>query len=148
MKKFILGLLLILYGSIYAQTDIIALKSHHGNAHAIEREQDNFGLPSPTLDSIIYVGNNKIVYARTHFGGEVTFDTVTRPPLFMEHDFDLSEIRQSYGENVKFLGFEKRKHEKRLLRKKSNNKKGMIWPILIVSLATILFIPNKRKQLL
>lgn len=148
MKKVILGLLLILSGSTYAQTDVIALKSHHGNAQSLSQEQDNFGIPEPTLDSIIYIGNNKVVHAYTHFGGHVEFDTSARHHLFMEHDFDLSEIRQSYGENVKFIGFEKRKHEKRLLRKRTNNKKGMIWPILIVSLATILFIPNRRKQLL
>lgn len=119
-----LTLLIVLFPVIaFAQTNIISNRSHHGDIAEAHLEADNFGLPAPMIDSIIYLGGTCIVEATSQMGSSLYYDTVCDHRLFLEHDFDIKEIKKHYPGHVKFVGFEN--YPKQKDQKVKTNKRGL-----------------------
>lgn len=118
-------LLLILFFPVlcFGQTNIISNRSHHGELAEAHLETDNFGLPAPMIDSIIYIGGTCIVEATSQMGATIYYDTVCDHSLFLEHDFDLKEIKKHYSTRVKFIGFEN--YPKQKDQKVKTNRRGL-----------------------
>lgn len=134
MKTSLLTLLL-LSSIAFGQTNIIANQSHHGNLDEAHLETDNFGLPAPMIDSIIYLGGTCIVEATSQMGSSIYYDTVCDHSLFLEHDFNLNEIREHYPRHIKFIGFEnyqKLKDKKVKSRKNRRRLNGIPAVILLI----------------
>jgi hypothetical protein len=134
MKSSLLTLL-FLSSIAFGQTNIIANQSHHGNLDEAHLETDNFGLPAPMIDSIIYLGGTCIVEATSQMGSSIYYDTVCDHSLFLEYDFNLNEIREHYPRHIKFIGFEnyqKLKDKKVKSRKNRRRLNGIPAVILLI----------------
>lgn len=142
----ILALLTSLHTS--AQTNIISLKSHQGNMEDLHLETDNFGLPSPILDSIIYIGGTCIVEVTSQLSASLYYDTVCDHRLFLEHDFDLKEIKKHYPSRVKFIGFENypKMKDKNTKASKHKTKQNYLSGILVMLLLAGVFSPIVLKK--
>lgn len=128
----------------FGQTNVIALKSHAGNDAFLANESDNFGLPSNTIDSIYYVGNDCILQVSHYFNGYYNRDTICDPYVFTENDFDLKKIKQMYGSHVVFVGFENYEG-KTSNSKKSRRSKGAI-PLIILFILGVGYFFRKQKS--
>lgn len=133
--KYVFFALLFLSSLSFGQTNIIANQSHHGDLDQAHLESDNFGLPAPMIDSIMYIGGTCIVEATSQMGSSIYYDTVCEHSLFLEHDFDLEEIRKHYPRHVKFIGFEnyqKLKDKKVKSRKNRRSLNGIPAALLVL----------------
>ena len=141
MKQLFLIPIIICASLSFGQTNVIALKSHAGNPSQLNEETDNFGLPSNTIDSIIYLGDRCILQVSHHFSNYYNRDTICEPYLFVQHDFDLSKIRPMYSKNVVFKGFENYEGKS----KKSKRSKGAIPLVIGLVVATGYFFTSRTK---
>lgn len=146
MKLLLLALLLPVIS--YSQTNIIANRSHHGELTEAHLETDNFGLPAPMIDSIIYIGGTCVVEATSQMRASTYYDTVCDHPLFLEHDFDLREIKKHYSTRVKFIGFEN--YPKQKDQKVKTNKRGLRLnqtSIVLILITLFLFIGKQIERI-
>lgn len=127
--KLLFSLFLFSSFSAISQTDIIAARSH-SNTELSSSEVDNYGLPSRSIDSIIYIGNGCIVERAFMYVN----DTLCDHPLFVENNFDLKKLKKLYPSNVVFVGFTK--SEKRELDKQNS----MSWFAAIIGLSYLLYL--------
>lgn len=87
------------------------------------------------IDSIMYLGGTCIVEATSQMGSSLYYDTVCDHSLFLEHDFDLEEIRKHYPRHVKFIGFEnyqELKDKKVKPRKNRRSLNGIPTALLVI----------------
>ncbi len=97
--------------SIYAQTNIIAAKSHASNQLMGPNDADNFGDPVPMryIEKVEYLKDDCIVETyRLHFSEQDTeYDTICDHPFLQKGKIDVERIKAMYPEGTKFSGFEK-----------------------------------------
>jgi|GEM_PF-2601839 len=110
--KFILGGIVLSFSLSFGQTNVIALKSHAGNAGELLKEKDNFGdhpgMRLTNVDSVKFIPKEKIVIEYRTFGNKPYADTTS-----YRHEDDkaiqnhLRAIRLNgwYPERTKFIGF-------------------------------------------
>lgn len=132
----------------FSQTNIISNRSHHGDISQAHLETDNFGLPAPMIDSIMYIGGTCIVEATSQMGSSLYYDTVCDHRLFLEHDFDIKEIKKHYPNHVKFIGFEnyskQKDHKVKTSKKRTRFNQLSTFVILLL---TFLFIGKQIDKL-
>ncbi|MCH2224279.1 MAG: hypothetical protein MK066_05865 [Crocinitomicaceae bacterium] len=125
----------------FGQTGIISAKSKSILPTCSTVDDDNFGLPEPRLDSIIYIGDHCIIEVlRSYNRSKHYHDTICNPYIFEENNYDLKTIKQMFSNNVIFVGFEKLKTEKIIRKKSKQNSPGWISILLIGS---IIFLRQK-----
>ena len=123
-----IGILTLIF-SAAAQTDIIATRSHSSDLN-LSIEIGNFGLPSRSIDSIIYIGNGCIVEDANWYGR----DTICDHPLFLENEFDEKKLKELYPGYVVFKGFSKSE------KKKSDNQNSISWFIALLGLSYMIYL--------
>ncbi len=112
MKASIYLFLLTLSSSIYAQTGVIAAKSHHASPEDYISEEDHFGQvyipPKQAVDTVIYLGPGLIVEIGTQYDlfkdVHTRFaDTIHRSSILKN---SLPELKWEYPTSTVFIGFE------------------------------------------
>jgi hypothetical protein len=140
--------------SIYAQTNIIAAKSHASNQVIDPNDADNFGNPMPTrsIERVEYLKDDCIVETyRLHFSEQDTeYDTICQHPFLQTGKIDVERIKAMYPEGTKFSGFEKLNEDQgNTTIKSKKNKRSKKSNALLLALVggglfmLYLFIPNK-----
>lgn len=130
----------------FGQTGIISAKSKGLDATLSTVKNDNFGLPEPQLDSIIYIGNHCIIQVmRTFSHSDSYHDTVCDPYIFENNNYDMNIIKEMYSSNVVFVGFEKLKTEKTNRRRTNQNSFG--WIALLLFGGVIISRKKIKKKL-
>jgi len=140
MKKmeFILGGMLVCCSFSFGQTNVIALKSHAGNAGELLKEKDNFGehpgMRLTNVDSVKFIPKEKIVIEYRTFGSKPYGDTTS-----YKHETDkaiqnhLKAIRLNgwYPERTRFIDFPE-EVEQLMKEKKVKQNSIPFWLILSV----------------
>lgn len=157
--KTLLLIALLISGSTFAQTTIIAAKSH-GASHKVDKnEVDNFGIPTVrrTVVEVEYLGNDCLIEISevTQFTIEYEQDTICNHPFLLSGQIDVKRIKEMYGSEVKFSGFgslekKQKKENKRIEKVERKNKKSSILIIFFVGgtlLLTYLFVPKMNLGL-
>lgn len=147
MKKTTLIIALFMSIGTFAQTDVISVKSHSGNLAKIKLEKDNFGMPSPRVDSVIYLSEECLIQVMDYYSGDTYHDTVCRDNWRTPHISDLKELKKHYASNVIFVGF--KEADKLRRSNNSNRQNGINWffgLIIISFMAYVSFPLNRKKQ--
>ncbi len=134
IKQTLFALLFITAGSTTAQTDIIAARSH--SSSEFSTENDNYGLPSRSIDSIIYIGNGCIIEDANWHGR----DTFCDHPVFVENDYDLKKLKELYPSYVVFVGFSKSE------KKRLDKQNSMPWFIALIGLSYLIYLIFPKLQ--
>lgn len=95
--------------AIYAQTSIIAYRSHSGNMKyfKISENSDNLGLPPISIDTIIKFSDTTCVEISSYGNGWGRMvDTVLNHPYCNNPNIDFDSMRQYYPKSVVFVGFD------------------------------------------
>jgi hypothetical protein len=143
----------------YAQTNVIAAKSH-ANMDLVEmNDPDNFGeyiLPKK-VESVTFVYPDCIVekYTTGWYQEILEHDTICQHPFLQESSFHIDRIKAMYPEETIFKNFDKaEKENKKALKKqqKIQKKKEKNSSVLIIFLLgtggflVFLFTPNTAKS--
>lgn len=158
MKTLLLTAAVFCFQLCFAQTEVIAMRSHAGSPDKLHLEADNFGGPeiTPTtfrlVDSIIYYEGDCIiqVYSEQVINFS-TSDTICKPREFNQrkdticnmgffHSPQMSSdfLQRLYGESVKIIGFEQFDHPVEIEKEREENKEFLL-PILFLLLLGPLF---------
>lgn len=141
--------------SIYAQTNIIAAKSHASSDVIDPLDTDNFGDPAPMrfIQQVEYLSGACIIetYNVQWGNSETEIDTVCDHPFLQENATDVERIKAMYPEGTNFVGFEKLNTDQGngtlKVRKDKRSKKSNAWWILLAGgglFMGYLFIPKQR----
>ncbi|MFT5858054.1 MAG: hypothetical protein ACI865_000138 [Flavobacteriaceae bacterium] len=133
IKSIVLITLLLASLNASSQTDIIAARSHASSINQLT-ENDNFGIPSRSIDSIIYIGNGCIVEDADWYGR----DTICDHPLFVENEFDEEKLKELYPDHVVFKGFSKSE------KKKADSQNSVSWFIALLGLSYLFYLVFPR----
>ena len=145
MKHFIIAITALISSNLIAQTDVISNKSHSGTGQNINLERDNFGMPSITVDSIIYLSKNCIIEVSSYHGYDQLRDTVCDHPYFIEHGYNLDEIKKMYPSNTVFYGFKESKETIKVNHRRHTN--SINWLIgVVILMSTIYMVYPKFKS--
>lgn len=157
MKTFILFAALF-SGTAFAQTNVIAAKSH-ASTHTINlNDQDNFGLPIErrVVETVKYLNGTCIVeiYTSNWSEEEKEYDTICDHPFLTPGQTDIKRIKAMYPNKTEFVGFESlEKNQKKELKriKKENRKKKKSSSLIIFLIGgtlflTYLFIPKMNPS--
>ncbi|NVK65550.1 MAG: hypothetical protein HWE22_13240 [Flavobacteriales bacterium] len=155
--------LLILLGFIstfsFAQTNVIAAKSHASSEVIDPNDRDNFGnpdvsLPIRFLHSVQYLESDCIVEKSEVVGREgFVYDTICEHPFLTPGQIDVKRLKAMYPDNTEFIGFEAlNKDEGNLFRRMRENrrssKSSALWLLIIGGglFLTYLFIPRLKVK--
>ena len=142
-------------GISYAQTNVIAAKSHANFDLSEMADPDNFGEPLPyrTIVEVKYLKDDCIVEKYdVEWGAKlIEYDTLCQHPFLQSSSFDLTRLKSMYPEETKFKGFDKlqKSHEKQLkkLKKTQQNSSGLIIFLMGVgAFLLFLFTPQIAKS--
>ena len=130
MKPF-LFLALFISGTAFAQTNIIAAKSHASAQMIDNQDLDNFGNPMEqrTIESVKYLNDDCILETYTSFWTEQgkEYDTICDHPFLLPGQTDINRIKAMYPDGTKFSGFDtfeiEGKKSKRMLRKEKKENR-------------------------
>ncbi len=125
--------LLILLGFIstfsFAQTNVIAAKSHASSTLIDNNDPDNFGeyIPPRKVQSVKYLSNDCIIETYKSFFGpdKYEYDTICSHPFLSPGQTDIKRLKEMYPDKTEFIGFDElEKNEKKSKRelKKENRK--------------------------
>lgn len=155
--KTLLLFILFAAGNSFAQTNVIAMKSHSSSMVKDQHETDNFGDPMPlrTIQTVKYLNDDCLVeiYKSLWSVQEQEFDTICGHPFLSSGQTDIERIKEMYPEKTEFIGFDQlekdAKAEKKGLRKEKRKKnKSSIFFYFLISGGTLfflyLFVPSKR----
>ena len=157
MMKPILTTLLFLCGlSVFAQTSVIRLKSHHGEIKDLELSEDKFGIPPPQqwIDTIERISETCVIhYVREQIWGDEDLiryrDTVCNYSSYREVNYDPKKIQELYSNKVTLIGFDKDRSriesKNNPFYRKSNRNSGPFWlllPMLFIGLGVYIFQPQ------
>lgn len=140
MKNIIIGIILIGFNTINAQTNIIANKSHSGDLSEINQESANFGLDERMLiDSVIYIGGDCIVEIRNAWGNFQSRDTICDNFYFKEHGYSHESAVKAYRSNTAIIGFKK---PNQVIDKSKNWNKNnsTTWFIVLLLVSSIVYV--------
>lgn len=156
--KTILLIGILISGISYAQTNIIAAKSHANFDLTAISDSDNFGEPMPyrTIVEVKYLKDDCIVEKYdVEWGAQlIEYDTLCQHPFLQSSSFDLERLKNMYPEQTKFKGFDKveKAHAKRLkkrnksIQKSEQNSSGLIFFLIgIGGFLALLFVPKLSK---
>lgn len=106
-----------LYTAGFAQTKMIAHKSHSGLPADFSLEgDDNYGNPPMHMDTLIWLSDTSIVEIMSYgYGDTGRRDTVYNHPYFNRPGISLEEIQSMYPNYTVFIGFDKKAKEQRAL---------------------------------
>lgn len=107
MKNKILAILVLISTTCMAQTNVISNKSHSGDLSEIKYEKDNFGIPGPSVDSVIYLSDSCLILVFLEWGGRYTYHDTVCEQYYAEHINNPKELKNMFGNNVKLVGFKK-----------------------------------------
>jgi len=108
--KTISAFLILLSSFSFAQTGLIAHKSHSGNAESYAFAAfGNFGNPPPILRLVEKINDTTIVMILDDMGA-IYYDTVQNHPLFSNPNLTIDSLKKTYyyGNNVEFKNFEEK----------------------------------------
>ena len=109
MKTLLLFTLLI-SGTVLAQTNVIAVKSHSSDISISNNEPDNFGGSMEVFEvyKVEYLGNECLVEMSKGGlnGWEAKSDTICNHPFLKQGKTDVKRIKKMYDEKVEFVGFD------------------------------------------
>jgi hypothetical protein len=157
MKLIYMIFSVILSAGLYAQTDVIANRSHAGDLTDILSENDNFGLPDNmpimVVDTVIYDGNNCLIEIRSYdksnpYGADIRqIDTICNNQYFIERGFNLREIKKIYPSSTVFIGFSDTGYEPTNVRRWPQLN-GANWLVGLIVLSGIgyIFFPYVRRK--
>ena len=113
----------------YAQTNIIAAKSHANTDLTEIKDLDNFGeliLPNK-MESVTFVSPDCIVERYTTGWNQeiLEIDTICQHPFLQESSFHIDRIKAMYPEGTVFKDFDKaeKAHKKAQKKKRKTRKK-------------------------
>lgn len=142
----------------FAQTNVIAAKSHASPDIVDENDQDNFGNPVEmrTLESVKYINEACILetYNSIWSENQQEYDTICNHPFLTPGQTDIDRLKAMYPSNTKFIGFEEleknQKTEKREVKKDKRRQKKSSLNVLLFLLGggllmSYLFLPNLRS---
>ncbi|MFK7784441.1 MAG: hypothetical protein AB8B56_04950 [Crocinitomicaceae bacterium] len=157
--KSVLLIGIFISGISYAQTNIIAAKSHANFDLSEMTDPDNFGDPLPyrTISEVKYLKDDCIVEKYVVEWGDqlIEYDTVCQHPFLQSSSFDLERLKAMYPEETKFKGFDKiqksnEKRQKKLKKERQQNEQnssGLIFFLIgIGGFFAFLFIPQIAKS--
>ena len=155
--KALLLLTVLISGISFAQTNIIAAKSHASSELYNTRDTDNFGLPDETrvVKSVKYLKEDCLIeiVEVTLFDTRIVNDTICDHEYLKKNRIDIDGIKALYPEGTEFIGFDKlisnpKAEKKRLRKEKRRNKKSSLALILFIGGETLFFaysfIPKTR----
>lgn len=152
MKKLLFSTLLF-SGFSFAQTNIIAAKSHASKQVIDKNNTDNFGLPNETriVKRVEYLKDDCLIETAevTMFERNIEVDTICDHPFLKEGSIDVDRIKAMYPEGTKFAGFDRiqkdQNKSKKQLRKEKHSKKSSGIFLLMISAGLFLvylFVPK------
>lgn len=146
MKNIIIGIILIGFNTLNAQTNIIANKSHSGDFSEINEESANFGLDERMLiDSVIYIGGDCIVEVRNAWRNFQSRDTICDNFYFKEHGYSYESAFKAYNSNTAIIGF--KKPNQTIDKSKNWNKNNSItWFFVLLLTSSIVYIFKPLKK--
>lgn len=161
MKTLFLTTIALFFQFCFAQTDVIAMRSHSGSPDKLHLEADNFGNPPvefemfQMVDTIIYLKDDCVIQvyqeqilkvsASDKKCEPATFrhrrDTICNVSYFHVSHINKDLIQQFYGESVTLIGFDKFDHSMEVEQKKDEKEenKEYLLPILFLLLLGPLF---------
>ena len=153
--KTLLFLAVFISGPAFAQTNVIAAKSHATKSSINLFETDNFGeyIMPRQIQTVTYLKEDCIVetYASYWNSNDLEYDTICDHPFLQPNSLDLERMKAMYPVETKFEGFNEiekanKKAKKRLKKEKNPEKSnGLIIFLFGGSLFSIyLFIPKMR----
>ncbi|MDG1332166.1 MAG: hypothetical protein P8P74_07540 [Crocinitomicaceae bacterium] len=102
--KSLLFLFAFISGISFAQTNIIAAKSHSGDPSQSLQEKDNFDLPNETriVKSVKYLKDDCIVEKCevTMWETQIVHDTICDHPFLQKGQIDVNRIKSMYPEGT------------------------------------------------
>lgn len=154
--KTLLFLLTMISGATFAQTNVIAAKSHASTKAIDKNDTDNFGEPGPMrfIKEVTYYKNDCIIekYDVKWDNHDTEYDTVCDHPFLQEGAIDIDRIKAMYPEGTVFNRFDKvgentkqTKQELREMRKKKRSEKSNILLFFIIGgvmFLMYLFVPK------
>ena len=106
--KTLLPIFVLLAGTAFSQTTLIAHKSHSGTASTFAfADPGNFGLPPTRLVKVTKVNDTVVVLAHDNFARQWT-DTIYNHPVFSDPNIPVDSMKKMYYDGVEFKGFEKK----------------------------------------
>lgn len=140
--KTLLFLFVIISGTAFAQTNVIAAKSHSSDKVIDKNDHDNFGgpnicLPVRNVQSVEYLKLDCIVETSTMITVEgLIYDTICDHPFLQEGSIHVDRIKAMYPENTKFINFEVLNNDEGRLKhkvrsEKHSSKSSAFWLIII-----------------
>ena len=146
MKNIIIGIILIGFNTINAQTNIIANKSHSGDLSEINQESANFGLDeSMLIDTVMYIGGDCIVEIRNAWGNFQSRDTICNNYYFKEHGYSHESAVKAYRGNTIIIGF--KKSTKVIDNSKNWDKNnGAIWFVGLLLVSSLIYVIQPLKK--
>ncbi|GAB5424442.1 MAG: hypothetical protein Crog4KO_15890 [Crocinitomicaceae bacterium] len=109
MKTLLVAAFFIAANTLFAQTSVIAVKSHHGNDAEISQSVDKFGelAPVPVIDRLVKINDKCVVQIGEDNGWGMPFrDTVCDHWYYRDVNFDADKIREYHGGKIKMVGFD------------------------------------------
>lgn len=156
--KALLFFTVFISGISFAQTNVIAAKSHSNFDFSFTNEPDNFGeyiLPRE-IKEVAYVKDDCIVekYTSQWNENDVEYDTICNHPFLQQGSFDIDRIKAMYPEETKFKNFDKAekaynkslKKQHKAQQQNQQNSTGLIFFLLIIGgFLLYLFIPRSNR---
>jgi hypothetical protein len=105
MKTILLSYVCLLTSLTYAQTAIIAHKSHSGTASDFSSEAfGNFGIPSRKMVQVVYLNDSTTLNVYTRFDIEFEVDTIHSP---ISYNLNIDSIKKvsPYLQEIEYVNF-------------------------------------------
>lgn len=131
----------------FAQTNVIANKSHSGDLAELNLEKDNFGIPGPTIDSLLYLSDSCLIIVSTEWGGGYTYHDTTCNSYYSQYINDPKELKQMFGSNVKLIGFKKNHKIKQIDQSTRQNGINWFFGTIILSFLIYVSFPSLIKKI-
>jgi len=157
--KTLLFFTLLIASSSFAQTNIIAAKSHASSSVVDQNDQDNFGnpevvLPLQYLHSVEYIEPDCIVEkSKIITEEEFIYDTICDHPFLRQGSVDIERLKAMYKEGTEFINFEALNKDegnfiRRMREKRHSSKSSALWILIIAggSFLAYLFIPRPKMK--
>jgi len=131
MKVILSILFVVLIGNLYAQTELIAYKSHSGDMVNFEpANYENLGIPPMRIDTIIILNDSTIIeISSRHWSGRPGFcvkDTVVNHPMY-QNKSDYEKLRGNYYDtSIVFINYDTLTLEQKKRITKKKKKKNSI----------------------